>query len=508
MRFYFVVVNALGRYFKPATPHTGISYLAAVLLEHGHDVAVMDQRFGNSNEELLAELDKFKPDVVGLTGPSLEHNVMYDLVKVLKEKHYKVLVGGSHASLIGKKFLEDANADYCVVGEGEELIEEFASGKPLAEIKGLIWRNEQGEIIDNGPRPFIQDLDKIPPPAYELFPLEKYHDKKMPVITSRGCPYRCSFCSIKFTAGRPFRTRSPEKVVAEFKKWYDMGYRYFQIPDDNFTMDINRAKKICDLIVESGMKFEFELRNGMRADRADQELYDKMAAAGCKFVGFGIESIHQDVLDKMKKGLKFASIPKAVRMAHNAGIKVGAFMIIGLPGDTYEKFKESINYIVALKPDEIRFYNAVPYPGTDLYEWVDKNNAWVVDKDTYLNSSTYWNDQPVFETPEFPKEERAAAYRYAEQYVMKNLMQTEFGMLPGYAAWMVWRIKPIRPVVTAVGERVWYVMRRTKSFFRPKIHVEEARIRTNEKSMPATNIQENPPIVQETKVEEPPRIAV
>ncbi len=510
MRFYFVVVNALGRYFRPATPHTGIAYLAAVLMKHGHEVQVLDQRFGHSNEKLFEELDKFKPDVVGLTGPSLEHSIMYDLVKDLKSKNYKVLVGGSHASLIGKKFLEDTAADYCVVGEGEELIEEFAAGKPLADIKGLIWRKDDGTIVDNGPREFVQDLDKIPPPAYELFPLEEYFDKKIPVITSRGCPYRCSFCSIKFTAGRPFRARSAEKVVEEFKKWYDRGYRYFQIPDDNFTMDINRAKKVCDLIVESGMKLEFELRNGMRADRADQELFDKMAAAGCKFVGYGIESIHQDVLDKMKKGLKFAVIPKAIEMAHNSGIKVGAFMIIGLEGDTYDKFTESLNYIIKLKPDEIRFYNAVPYPGTDLYEWVEKNATWVKDPETYLNDSTYWNDQPVFETKDFTKEERAAAYRYAELYVMKNLMQTEFGRLIGYAAWTAWRVKPLRPIITPMGERVWYVMRKTKSLFRPKIHVEDLRAsETTDKDVKARDIEEKEIPAQDLeqkKYEQPPKI--
>ncbi len=465
MKVFLVVANTLGRYYKPSTPHSGMAYLAAVLLKAGHTVEVLDMRIGYNDDALLKRLADSKPDLVGITGASLQHKIMDDLIALIKGRGYSVIVGGSHASILGNQILEETKADYAAIGEGEETILELADGKQPEEIKGLVWRKDS-KIIVNEPRPFIHDLDKIPFPAYEIFEMDKYFDKKIPIISSRGCPFQCVYCSIGFTAGKRFRARSAENVVEEIEKWYKKGYRYFQFPDDCFSFDMVRAKKICDLILEKNLKLEFELRNGIRIDKTDEELLQKMKKAGCVYVAFGIESANQDVLNKTKKGLIIEKAKPIVQAAKRAGIKTGVFFIIGLPGDTFERFKQSLDYAIALKADEIRFYNLVPYPGTEIIDWIKQNGRFIKPPEEFLNDATYWNDEPVFDTPEFPMKERVKAYNIAESYVNKYLFTTELGKPIGTLVWLVWKIKPTRGLLMAAGKRFWVVMRKTKAKLR------------------------------------------
>ena len=464
MKLYFVIPPAKGIVEKPTSPHMGIAVLASITRNAGHEVDLIDMRLGYDNDELIKRLEKFKPDYVCVTSVAMEHNFVYDMISILKEKGYKVIIGGPHVSSIKKRVLDECKADLAVKGEGEQTIVKILSGEPLSAINGVIWR-DGNSIVENPDNPYIgaKSLDEMPIPAFELFELDKYMDKKLPIITSRSCPYKCTFCSINLTMGFGFRPRSAESVVAELEHWHNMGYSYFGFNDDNFTLIPSRAEKICDLIVEKGLKIRWELRNGIRIDKVTEPLLIKMKAAGCIYIGYGVESAHQDVLDNIKKELKVEKIKDAILLTNKVGIKKGGFFIIGLPGDTLEKFKQTMEFALSLPLDEVRFYNAIPYPGTELYSWVEKNARWVIRPEVYLNEVTSFDDRPVYETDDFTIAERQEATKMSQQYVMKYLMKTEFGRVLGTMAWYVWKPKITRKYVFDVGRKIWTHYRRIKT---------------------------------------------
>lgn len=463
MKIFLIIPDAKGVLAKPTNPHIGTAYLAAVLLKHGHHVNVLDMRFGYKYKYLIKKLKKFNPDFIGITSTSVEYKKAYDLIEKLKRDKFKVIIGGPHASVMLKKILEETKADYAIKREGEETIIDFLNkpDKPK-QVKGLIWRNKNGKIIENKDREKIHDLDKLPFPAFELFELDKYMDKKLPIITSRGCPYHCTYCSIFFTMGHKFRARSPENVVDELEKWYKKGYKYFSFNDDCFSFDMERAEKICDLILTRNLKIKWELRNGIRINKITEKLLKKMKKSGCVYVAFGVESANQDVLNKMKKGITIEQAKKAILFADKVGIKKGAFFIIGLPGGNMKTFKQTLDFALSLPLDEVRFYNAIPYPGTELFSWIKKNGKFLQPLNSYLNKADAWDPNPIYETNDFKRKERKKAFLIAEEYVMKYLMIREFGKFFGVVGWSLWKPKFSRKIVFPVGKKVWSFIRELK----------------------------------------------
>ncbi len=470
MKAFLVIPNVKGVLDLPSSPHGGAAYLASSLLKKGHEVKVLDMRFNYGFGVLKEKLKQFSPDIVGITSTSYGSRTAYELIDKVKDMGYKVVVGGPHSSTVFKEILEKTRADYSIKKEGEitfsELLENLDN---LSEVKGIIWRkkNDDGteEIIENADREFIHDLDSLPFPAYELFELDKYMDKKIPIVTSRGCPYRCVYCSINLTMGHRFRARSAKNVVDELEYWYKKGYKYFGFNDDCFTFDMNRAKEICDLIIERKLDIKWELRNGVRIDRLDEELLKKMKKAGCIYLAFGIESAVQDVLNKMKKGLVIDQVKEKVLLAEKLGIKHGGFFIIGLPGDNFERFKQSLNFALSLPFDEIRFYNAVPYPGTELFTWIKENGKFIRSSEDYLNSADAWDSRPIYETEDFSAEERQKAFLIAEEYVMKYLMKQQFGKLLGTVAWLTWKPRATRNFVMPLGKKIFSKYRSLRKKF-------------------------------------------
>ena len=415
MKVLLIVPRTIGRYTKPTIPHAGIGYIAAILLKNGHNVEILDMRVHPHIKDSINKINKFKPDMIGLTSPSRGYIIAYNLIKEIK-KHYNIpiVIGGPHASTIEEQILKDTPVDYAVMGEGEYTILDLVNSVKPSEIKGLIWKDE-GKIIKNTSREWIENLDTLPFPAFELFELDKYMDKKIPIVTSRGCPYRCVYCSINLTMGHKFRARSAKNVVDELEYWVKKGYNYFGFNDDCFTFDMQRAKDICDLIIKRGLKIKWELRNGIRIDKLDEELMRKMRNAGCVYISFGIESAVQDVLNKMRKGLSIEHVREKVLLAEKLKIKHGGFFIIGLPGDNFERFKQTLDFALSLPFDEVRFYNAIPYPGTELFGWIKENGRFVRDTHEYLNMADAWSADPIFETDDFKAEERKKAFEIAEK---------------------------------------------------------------------------------------------
>jgi radical SAM superfamily enzyme YgiQ (UPF0313 family) len=435
-------------------PHTGIAYISAVLKKNGVETKVIDMRLGYTNEEVLEIIDNYKPNFVGITLYSFGFDKSLQTINTIKlhNSSYKVVLGGPHIAAMKSKTLEDTLADFAVFGEGEYAMLELCQGKNPASVLGLIWWDE-GKIIVNPERPFNNNLDDIPLPDYEKFELTRYlgyAERHLPIVTSRGCPFQCVFCSVRLSMGQEFRARKPENVVNEIEYWYNKGWRSFEVDDDNFTLDIERAMKICNLIIERGLKITWKCDNGVRADRLSQGLLEKMKEAGCVYISFGVEGGNNRMLEAMKKNEKLETIINAIKLAKEVGFGVGATFIIGTPEETYEDFLDSLKIAKDLPVDHVSFYNMIPYPGTEMYKWVEDHGRFLMDKETFLYKIAYWRDKPVFETENFTEKERIKAYKTAHSFYRKKALTMKLGNTVGIVAWTLTGNKAVENILKKI----------------------------------------------------------
>ena len=428
MKTLLILPPNIGRYIVATVPHAGLAFLAAILESKGHSVDVHDMRLYPSNEYLFNKINLFKPELVGISTASIGYKMAYSIVDAIKTHYPKlpVVIGGSYASTVHTKVLQDTRADFAVYGEGEHAFLDIASGIEPRDVRGLIWRDGE-EITMNPPPKFFNDLDNLPYPNYDKFELDKMLEKRIPIVSSRGCPNRCTFCSIQLVMGYPFRTRSPENVVNELKYWYNRGYDTFEFSDDNFTFNMPRAEKICDLIVESGMKLKLIFGNGLRADRVNEQLLTKLKQAGTVWIGYGLETSDELGLQLLKKDLHVDQLRSAVEHTKRLGIECQIHFIIGNPGETYDTFKKDLKFAEESSPDQVRFFNMIPYPGTEMFEWVKQNGTFLHQPEEYLNSFDYWGEEPVFETEEFPREQRIKAFKEGQYKIMEVFLKRRFG---------------------------------------------------------------------------------
>ena len=461
MKVLLVIPPNIGRYVAATIPHAGIAYLSAMLKKDGHQVDLVDMRIHDSNDYLFNKIEKFKPDMIGMTTASIGYKMAYEIIDTIKAKYPKipVAIGGSYASTVHSKILEDTKIDYVIYGEGERTFLELANHKEIEQINGLIYRND-GEIIMNPPYPLEQDLDNLPFPDYDIFEMDKMVSKRIPIVTSRGCPNRCTFCSIQLVMGHPFRTRSPENVLQELEYWYKRGYDTFEFSDDNFTFNMPRAEKICDLIINSGMKLKIIFGNGLRADRVNENLLKKLKKAGTSWIAYSLESSDPHSLELLKKDLTLEQLKKSVEQTKALRIKTQVNFIIGCPGETWDTFLQDLKCSEELNVHQLRFYNMIPYPGTEMFEWVKQNGRFLYTPEQYLNDFNYWGEEPVFETDEFTREERVKAYRIGQERVMKLFLRKHFGRFIGNLGFQLWR----RPFVQKYGINMaikgWVALRR------------------------------------------------
>lgn len=463
MRIYLIIPNVQGQYFKPGQPHAGVAWLAGTLLNAGHKVSVSDMRVEPDIKFLFQRIRKFKPAIIGINCVSLGYLGTYKFVEGLKKKFkLPIILGGPHIATLKEKVLSESAADFAVLGEGEktilELLEQFQGKKDYAIISGLIWKKGK-EVVINPPRLFIENLDDLPFPAFQLFPLEKYIDKKIPIVSSRGCPGNCIYCLVKVLLGQRFRPRSPESVLAEMEYWHMKGYNFFEFNDDCFSANINRAEAICNLIIKRKLNIKWEVRNGIRADRLTLKLARKMKKAGCGFVAFGVESADPEVLKLMKKGVLIKQVKKAFKIMKQAGIGFTAFFMIGTPGDTFKKFLKTYQFAKDSNPDEVRFYNTIPYPGTELFDWINDHGKFLMPYEKYLNDIERWEGKPVFETDDFPAKERIKAFNLAEQLVMIKFFQKYFGVFY-FLPFFIWKNKILRSAALVPGQKIWLQLRK------------------------------------------------
>jgi radical SAM superfamily enzyme YgiQ (UPF0313 family) len=383
----------------------GLAYLAAVIEKNGHELKVFDcLALGLSHESLGKEFAAYQPDVVGVTSVTPTVNSTFLTAKIAKQNspNCVVILGGPHATFLDREVLtEEAAVDIVVRGEGEitiaELLSKLFSNSDLASVLGISFRRN-GEVIRTPDRPFIQNLDDLPYPAYQYFALKQYRffgRTILPILTSRGCPFQCSYCVSSRMAGKEFRARDPIKVVDELewlKSNHDAGAGAFSFFDDAFTYDKERAIKICQEMRRRKINVPWDAQT--RVDRISPEVLNAMKSADCQLLSFGAESGCQKILDSVHKKTTVEMNEKAVKMAKKAGLSVAMSVIIGFPGETKESLKETYDFIHRAEPDYVYLCMATPYPGTHLSSYLQEL-GWKVSDDW----SKYDLQQPVFENP-------------------------------------------------------------------------------------------------------------
>ena len=430
MKIFFIEARGTSKYV-----HNGLAYLAGALKE-SHNVGIFDLNILDwSEERLVAAVKERKPELVCFSMKSFNLKNVLNLAKKIKETiGAKLIVGGAHITLSAKNFFEKDNGgvfDFGYQGEGDvwfaRFCENFHKPQEYKDVPGLIYREKEEWKFNSNK--FIQNLDDIPFPDFDCFEggVDFESQGGYPLLTSRGCPYQCIYCSVSKVSGRAWRFRSPANIIKELKSAAEKyGIKKFKIIDDNFTLDMERAKEFCRMLIEEKINLKWSCPNGLRADRLDDDLADIMKAAGCEEVSLGIESGDEKVFDFINKGEKLSAIENAVKILKRRNIKVDAFFIVGLPFENIKSIKKSVKFINRLGIDNVKWNMLVPYPQTFLWEWVMKNGKILKDFTQGQHFSREKSIEPTFETADYKVKDRIKAYKIANlstgayQYVFKR----------------------------------------------------------------------------------------
>ena len=408
-------------------PPLGLAYLAAVLEREKHKIKILDGWVQDFNSLLPKTIKEFKPELIGLTGLTVDIKRTFQTAEKIKKLVPKIpiIFGGPHASMDPKGTLENVKSiDIVVAGEGEktilDLVDYFKGRKKLNKIDGIYYR-ENNKIKFTKPRAFIGNLDSLPLPARHLLPIHFYkpspkEHKNFPgtdMITSRGCPYQCAFC-FKQVFGSKYRVHSADYVLKEIKfliKNYGMKDIFFR--DDAFTIDKQRVLDICNLIKKNNIKITFTTL--ARVDRLDYEILSAMKKAGCWKILLGIESGNQKSLDLLKKGITLEQVRKAVKYCRKLDIETDGFFILGIPGEDKKDTMNTINFAKDLKLDFAQFYICTPYPGTHLYNIAKKYGKLNIKEGEWEKFNQYGAVEPLFVpsgwTPKELKKYQSLAFR-------------------------------------------------------------------------------------------------
>ncbi|MBM3155753.1 MAG: radical SAM protein [Chloroflexi bacterium] len=349
----------------------GLAYIAAVLEQKGHDVEVLDLLVSRySKEKIKHKLEQYKPDIVGLTSVTMNYPIASDIIKYCKsiDKDLITVIGGPHVTFDTVDTLTKAPwIDIIVRGEGEQTILDIVNGKKPGEIDGIAYRDKNDGIKITKERSLIQDLDELPFPAKHLFPISRYHalDVHASIITGRGCPFNCVFCVGSKMGGRRVRFRSPRLVIDEVEQALSSGFKEINFEDDSLTVNHKHLYAICDEITARGLKFNWSAFS--RADTVNPEMLRRMKQTGCTWLLYGVESGNQHILDLVKKKITLDKVREGVKMAREAGISVQASFIMGLPGETKETMKQSLEFGKSLGTS-YGFHVLTPFPGTEVRE--------------------------------------------------------------------------------------------------------------------------------------------
>jgi magnesium-protoporphyrin IX monomethyl ester (oxidative) cyclase len=394
-------------YTKEIQPPLGLAYIAACL-EPDYTVKIIDAAcegwdrevtlppdlitYGLSFSAISDLIRDYAPDVVGVSCLfSMQHKNAHQVCALAKKinKETITLIGGSHPTVLPEETLADENIDFVVLGEGEsstkELLDALRGNKDFTSIDGIAFR-AHGKMQINKKTRFIDDLDRLPFPARHLLPMEKYfkinlphgvstrYARNTPVITSRGCPAQCIFCSIHAIWGHTYRARSVENILQELrslKETYKI--KEIQFEDDNLTFDKQRADNLFRRMVEEDIGLSWTTPNGVALWALDESLLIKMKESGCYRLCLAIESGDQEFLAQgIRKPLNLEKIKNLIETAGACGFETDAFFVVGFPHETKKQLLNTFAFAEKLKVDNVSFYIATPYPGTELYALCEK----------------------------------------------------------------------------------------------------------------------------------------
>ena len=440
-------------------PPLGLAWIASVLERRGHEVKIVDSpTLGLSIGDFVKIVESWSPDVVGLSSLTPTIRLAYKAAKAVKavDEDIKVVVGGVHATFMWREVLEECPyVDYVVLGEGEEtmsqLIEALEEEAKPRGISGIALRNESGEAVMTGPwRPV--DLERLPPPARHLLPMDRYTVFDRPVrvvhiMASRGCPYGCIFCATSYYFGRRVRFRRVEQVLDEVAECADKyKTKTFAFTDDELTINKRWFDSFLKGLRERGLDIRWTC--GSRVDSVDERLLARMFSSGCTTIYFGVESGSQETIDKIGKRIDLRQAEKVFEAIRKVGGSAVATFILGFPWETVDDMKKTIKFALKLDPDYAQFTYATPYPGTPLYEMAKEHDL-IVDHDW----SHYTTVRPVMRGFHFGIEEVEALFKeaYTKFYVrlkflarqirlglFKDFLKTIFNniVLPRLRSWL------------------------------------------------------------------------
>jgi radical SAM superfamily enzyme YgiQ (UPF0313 family) len=353
-----------------------LPYVASALRAQGHEVEILDLLLARTTpDKIERRMLRFRPQLVGITSVTLNHHIANAIGEVVRkcDGSVPIVMGGPHVSFeIEGSFRDLPALDYIGIGEGEHTMVELAralEGKlDVRDVRGLALRHD-GKIVRTPPRALEDDLDRLPDPARDLVPLARYlaFDSHASVVTSRGCPYECVFCSAPAWTGRSVRYRTPSLCVDEIEDLAAKGFTEITIEDDLFTLYRKHFLAVCDELVRRDTGIRWNAFS--RVDTISPEIVETMARAGCQAICYGVESGSQEVLDLVKKRSNLDKVKEAMRMTQDVGISALASFIIGLPGETEETLRRTVEFANELHQEFGSLYGfhiLAPFPGTEV----------------------------------------------------------------------------------------------------------------------------------------------
>lgn len=378
-------MQKLGRFAEllEPMPPTGIAYIAGALVHAGFHTRAVDMFAEKlTAAQVVDRAQRFAPDIVGMTVLTPSAPTCEALARLIRAAlpGVKIVWGGVHADVFAKDILRNGAADFVVHHDGEdtvvELVQALADGQTdLGHVDGLTW-SDGGEPVTNKTRALRRDLDSLPYPAWDLFPYHRYGllpfaDVDKPVLTmtgSRGCPYRCDYCSL-LHSGKVYRRRDPVKIVDEYEHIVDRyGVKQIGFVDPIFPLVIKDLRPLCEEMIARKLDQRCVWLSETRADRLDEETCRLMYAGGCRRVLMGIESGVDMLLGNVNKNLTTEKVRWGVENARKAGLQTVGLFMIGMPGETPEMTRETIEFAVDLDLDFAKFAITVPFPGSKLFE--------------------------------------------------------------------------------------------------------------------------------------------
>ena len=428
-----IIKGSIWKRIDRSLPSLGIAYIASYLRENGVDVRIVDMKpMGFGADDVVREAEEFNPDIIGFTASTVQINPAFQIAEKLKQRfpEKRIVFGGVHPTIFPDDVLKCGNVDMVVRGEGEITMTEIALGKPADSIPGLSFM-KRGEIKHNTERLPINDLDSLPMPAYDLLPVKRYRPslgnyKRMPamsIITSRGCPGKCTFCCTD-TMGKRIRFRSASRIVEEIRHLVDnYGIKEISFYDDTFTAFKKNVRDFCRQIIKENIDITWSCMS--RVDFIDQGLLRYMERAGCHQIGYGIESADEQILKNINKNISLEKARDVIRITKEAGIDARAMFMLGNPGETRETIEKTIRFAIELDPDMVIFNITTPLPGTAMFHWAKERG--------YLKSMD-WDDydlsHPIMELPTVSRNDIMRYYKLAYKrfymrpsYLIKRLFK-------------------------------------------------------------------------------------